>query len=1034
MEGGGAYDFKKEEFKPLNSVLFSKQFLLSLAAISVLSSFANAIQVSGSNCIQNSSGDNTNCTVNTTSSAQIKVQNQGTTNATITIGENGKLNGRAQGMIIGGGDSGKLTINNQGSITTTNLGAVYLNTQKADFEINNKGLIQANGNAINPTAISLQDNSTSLNTINNKGTIGNISNAGTINTINNSGTINTVSVGGSGYIGNINNTGTIADIQVRRSGDRIAVANIINGSDDDKDAFISKGILIETAGTVGKIKNYGTISKNEYYGYTYAINVDSRSSVEEIYNKGTLDAQDSNAQTATAGIKTGLGVSIGTINNENEGVIKGLAGIWIANSSTLTSTSVGTINNKGLIKGGEVGVLIQGVNTAAEAVNNEGTIEGLAGIWVNSSASIETINNKGTIRGGEAGIYIQKNNNQLNITNSGLIHSDTQAGIQFNSPAGQIHITQTDGSITGKTSAIDIQTGLNHSINIQGGVVEATQGAAISTGTNTHFDTISLNGEIISHSSAKTNDISALINKGTITSLIISENAKIQGNITNDTTGTISNGIINNSTKADISISNTGFIGTNTDGNHLSTGKDSKTIVTQWRVKNNNFTFNTNANAKIEFIKGAIKLQLQDAVAGNVNLDDIIICKQDNKTCLPFDESGNQNTLDELISGGKISLTDSQNNKVDILDNPAQWSNAIANNFTQNLEEGAYILTQSLSSLLHTRSFFVDSVMSNAVLNTSAKDDFISEKELRYANMPLDTSVFKEQDKLDNAFNGFVLPYFNSTSINAPTQNKLKNSGHTLGVLAGGHYFHSSGVYGVYLGYEKTDLSSNSIYSPTRYDINALYFGLKHSRALAEYDKNLIFVKGHIKAAYNQIQGNMTLFGSSNISSKANLKTSAYGYLAELGVGDVYTPYENTIITPELTLAYTGGFTQAFDMKFDNDLSAYLAKTKSNFFHTQTSIKWYQAWLPQKIATSLEGGARYIFNPKLKNTTTISGIQNITPTTSSRSYEIENLYAYAQAGLIFKLEKNVNFSINYNAIFADKTKSHTGFLRVDYLW
>ncbi|GAD18452.1 hypothetical protein [Helicobacter fennelliae] len=54
--------------------------------------------------------------------------------------------------------------------------------------------------------------------------------------------------------------------------------------------------------------------------------------------------------------------------------------------------------------------------------------------------------------------------------------------------------------------------------------------------------------------------------------------------------------------------------------------------------------------------------------------------------------------------------------------------------------------------------------------------------------------------------------------------------------------------------------------------------------------------------------------------------------------------------------------------------------------------------------------------------------------TSTRSYFIQDLYGYAQAGLMLNVEKNINVSLNYNGLFASTIESHTAYMQFDWLF
>ncbi|MBC5855104.1 autotransporter outer membrane beta-barrel domain-containing protein, partial [Campylobacter jejuni subsp. jejuni] len=76
------------------------------------------------------------------------------------------------------------------------------------------------------------------------------------------------------------------------------------------------------------------------------------------------------------------------------------------------------------------------------------------------------------------------------------------------------------------------------------------------------------------------------------------------------------------------------------------------------------------------------------------------------------------------------------------------------------------------------------------------------------------------------------------------------------------------------------------------------------------------------------------------------------------------------IFSPEIGLAYEGGYTEAFSMKDTIGQATVKGGERTyanylNLFSTKTSLTWFRDWLPN-LKTSVELGAKFNINPKVE--------------------------------------------------------------------
>ncbi|MGH2267101.1 hypothetical protein ACRCD4_02180, partial [Campylobacter taeniopygiae] len=380
--------------RDLNNHSLSKKFLFSLAAVSVLSTYADA-EISGAGC----SG---NCgTVSEEKTDKITVS--GTNNTTLTITSSGSVKPSNGFAIEFQNGSSLQNFNNQGTIKNggTQEAIKFYGATIDNFK--NSGLISGNWSGLEINGGEISNNQNDY-----------------IKTFENSGTIQ--STGGNGiYL----NKGTIDTFTNKSNG-------LING--------INKGINLQSS-TINSFNNDGIINSKEKGVYL------GHSTINSFKNNGTIVASGNEV---IFDPNSGLELGNSRIETfENTGTISGPVGVYVG------SSNIDKFINKGVIEGtlndpNSTGILLDvydGENSSTiKNFSNEGTIKGAAqGIIISNKNKIETLINKGTIEVSSNGIMFYNYTNSVNgITELGQINLEEGSVIK----AGQdgIHI---DGSKDG---------------------------------------------------------------------------------------------------------------------------------------------------------------------------------------------------------------------------------------------------------------------------------------------------------------------------------------------------------------------------------------------------------------------------------------------------------------------------------------------------------------------------------------------------------------------------------------------------------
>ncbi|AJD06201.1 autotransporter domain protein [Campylobacter lari RM16712] len=525
-----------------NNLSFTKKTFLSLATISFLATCANASVVTIGDQASNGSIEITKA-----KDSKILKEKQVKNSRSISGGGCGDttctIEGSQDGPVTIGNGGGTLTITEDGSINGNNSNAINVSQGATNVTINNAGNV--NGGGSSGAAINIGDNRSGGATINNftnSGTIGDGSNKfaitvwgksdskSTIETFNNSGLIQSGS-GEAIYLGNttindFTNSGTIKST----GGVGVNVASGTNISTLNNKGTISgsRGVSIASNSTIENLNNSNT-------GFISSINIAGNGTVNNINNQGTINyiRLDSNSK-------------LGTLNNN--GIISSDAtGIHV------NSGNVDLINNKNIIKGDANGILVQRYN--------------------NDSANVKTIENTGTILGvNEVGLLVITHNGKIDLIDNkqtGLIQGGIDAIRLFASfgKIGKIEQVNNEGSIIGGQNGINIQEfsnnkGLVNYINTitNKGTILGQSGAGIYVnGANQHIkDYIKLEGSnaLIAGGTA------GIYNKGTIG---VNNNT---GSLVNNNTGNVID-LKNGATIAALSPNKDGSFNFNTQGNAI---------------------------------------------------------------------------------------------------------------------------------------------------------------------------------------------------------------------------------------------------------------------------------------------------------------------------------------------------------------------------------------------------------------------------------------------------------------------------------
>lgn len=1064
-----------------NSCLNSKKIVLSLATISFLASCTHATltpeietyEETDRRTKARSASRSTNSNNKTISSLQNSTQTISGTGNTLVIESGGTItisNGSQQAVNFTQ-DSSTSTFLNQGTlIGGNNTASVQLgakNNNGVTIEtFNNQGIIGNGSSKFGVTVWGIPNNKSTINNFSNSGTI--YSNTGesiyfgnaNISSFANSGIIKSkqdtgVNISQGTSIGNFNNSGTIEGksmgVNVRSTINTFVNSGLITTT--VKGAHWSDGIGINA--NVKTLKNTGTIQ-----GFSAPIR-SSGGTIESLINEGTMDGKSAGIYMRGGRVKTLI--NSGTINQNNSAIWA--AGIKLENGSTIEN-----IINTGSIRSNAFGISVTGGKFGTLTIKDGGQVYGkYSAIGVGRSQTLGDLYIDGSSSNGrvsgiyseEHGILLENNSRtqKIELKNGGIIKGNID-GIRLTDSASLsgemilsgegsrveggrgVGILNRSGKITGSITIKDGATvtatsnraiANSHSGSITGGITISGKNTKLQ-GNIINTDNASIGSDIKIEGGAKVEG--GLVNQGkgsikggitvsggssidSITNTSTSSTG-ISGSITNNSDNkleisngegaTIGGGITNNG-NADLVISNQGSVGKDKNGNTVTNNGSGSVGIKDWLVSTDKNT------GKLDTVV------IGGSSAFNVKVENITV----DQSNVDLEEL---NDINNIISGvnqnniGNIGTNGS--GEISLSFDP------ITGKLTTDFNLNASISGATFRSLISTtsrRSTFIDNVMGNSMqsfaLASSSKSQSIAMSEK--GNLYADASDYIKSDLNNGSYGSnkehslFILPYTSSQNVELSLNEESK--GHTKGTIIGYSTLKDSGIYGVYAGYEDTKMGS------TYFDINnrTYYAGLKYFNTLFTTEKGQeVYIKAQGKAAL--IKNDLTEKIGNN-EAKAEPNSYAYGVNTALGMNFISN---KDIFSPEIGLAYEGGYTEAFSMKDTIGQATVKGGERTdanylNLFSTKTSLTWFRDWLPN-LKTSVELGAKFNINPKVEAEARFGNIK------VSDEFDLPRVQKFVSTSFIVPVNEAFYFSLSYNGMFDKDGNTHTGFAQFNYFW
>lgn len=911
--------------------------------------------------------------------------------------------------------------NNTGTIEGKRMG---VNVRSTINTFVNGGLIAATNDGIQINA--------NVKTLINKGTIEGHTTSirslgGTIETLTNEGTMKGESTGiymRGGRVKTLINSGTINQNNSATWGAGIklengsTIENIINTGTVNSASFgiaVTHGkfgtLTIKDGGMVyGKYEGIG-VGQWQTLGDLYIDGSSSNGTVSGIYSDQRGISLDANSRTQKIELKNG-------------GIIKGkVHGIRLDNGASLSGE---------MILSGE-GSRVEG-GSGAGILNRSGKIEGSItikdGATVTATSNLAIVNYRsGSITGG---ITVSGKNTKLegNIINTGNASIGSDIKIEGGAKVEGGLVNQDNGSISGSVqvsggSSIDSIT--NEGNGAISGSITVDKDSKLDSITNTSTSSTGISGSITNNSDNKleisnSGNIGGKIESTGSADMVISNSngGTISGGISSSGSGstsisnsqgsTINNGITV-SGSAQVEISNQGSVGKDKNGNTVTNNGSGSVGIKDWLVSTDKNT------GKLDTVViGGIR-------AVNVKVENITV----DQSNVDLEEL---NDINNIISGvnqnniGNIGTNGS--GEISLSYDP------ITGKLTTDFNLNASISGATFRSLISTtsrRSTFIDNVMGNSMqsfaLASSSKSQSIAMSEK--GNLYADASDYIKSDLNNGSYGSnkehslFILPYTSSQNVELSLNEESK--GHTKGTIIGYSTLKDSGIYGVYAGYEDTKMGS------TYFDINnrTYYAGLKYFNTLFTTEKGQeVYIKAQGKAAL--IKNDLTKKIGNN-EAKAEPNSYAYGVNTALGMNFISN---KDIFSPEIGLAYEGGYTEAFSMKDTIGQATVKGGERTyanylNLFSTKTSLTWFRDWLPN-LKTSVELGAKFNINPKVEAEARFDNIK------VSDEFDLPRVQKFVSTSFIVPVNEAFYFSLNYNGMFDKDGNTHTGFAQFNYLW
>ncbi|EAI5453886.1 autotransporter outer membrane beta-barrel domain-containing protein [Campylobacter jejuni] len=954
------------------------------------------------------------------------------------------------GVTVWGTNSSKSTINN-----FTNSGTIHSNTGESIYFGNANISSFANSGTIKSkqgTGVNISQG-TSIENFNNTGTIEGKKDGIQINanvkTLKNKGTIKgqAISIRLNGTIDQLINEGIMDGKSTGIYMNRGFVKTLTNSGtiNQNNSATWAAGIKLENGSTIENIINTGSIHSNAFgisvtdgkfgtltikdggmvYAKYAAIGVGRSQTLGDLYIDGSLNnGRVSGIYSEEHGILLENNSRTQKIELKNGGIIKGkIDGIRLTDSASLSGE---------MILSGE-GSRVEG-GSAAGILNRSGKITG--SITIKDGATVTATSNRAIVnhRSGSitGGITVSGKNTKLqgNIINMGNASIGSDIKIKDGAKVEGGLVNQGNGSISGSVqvsggSSIDSIT--NEGNGVISGSITVDKNSKLDSITNTSTSSTGISGSITNNSDNKleisnSGNIGGKIESTGSADMVISNSngGTISGGISSSGSGstsisnsqgsTINNGITVLGS-AQVEISNQGSVGKDKNGNTVTNNGSGSVGIKDWLVSTDKNTGKLNT------------VVIGGSRAFNVKVENITV----DQSNVDLEEL---NDINNIISGvnqnniGNIGTNGS--GEISLSFDP------ITGKLTTDFNLNASISGATFRSLISTtsrRSTFIDNVMGNSMqsfaLASSSKSQSIAMSEK--GNLYADASDYIKSDLNNGSYGSnkehslFILPYTSSQNVELSLNEESK--GHTKGTIIGYSTLKDSGIYGVYAGYEDTKMGS------TYFDINnrTYYAGLKYFNALFTTEKGQeVYIKAQGKAAL--IKNDLTEKIGNN-EAKAEPNSYAYGVNTALGMNFISN---KDIFSPEIGLAYEGGYTEAFSMKDTIGQATVKGGERTyanylNLFSTKTSLTWFRDWLPN-LKTSVELGAKFNINPKVEAEARFGNIK------VSDEFDLPRVQKFVSTSFIVPVNEAFYFSLSYNGMFDKDGNTHTGFAQFNYLW
>lgn len=908
---------------------------------------------------------------------------------------------------------------NSGTIKSQQGAGVNISQGTSIENFNNTGTIEGKKDGIQINA--------NVKTLINKGTIkGDAisirSLGGTIDQLINEGIMDGKSAGiymRGGRVKTLINSGTInqnnsetwaAGIKLQNNS---TIENIINTGSIRSNAF---GISV----TGGKFGTLTIKDGGQVYAKYSAIGVGRSQTLGDLY----IDGSSSKIYGEENGIALDANSRTQKIELKNGGIIKGkIHGIRLDNGASLSGE---------MILSGE-GSRVEG-GSGAGILNRSGKIEG--SITIKDGATVTATSNhaianyrSGSITGG---ITVSGKNTKLqgNISNIGNASIGSDIKIEDGAKVEGGLVNQGNGSISGSVqvsggSSIDSIT--NEGNGVISGSITVDKNSKLDSITNTSTSSTGIGGSITNNSDNKleisnSGNIGGKIESTGSADMVISNSngGTISGGISSSGSGstsisnsqgsTINNGITV-SGSAQVEISNQGSVGKDSNGNTVTNNGSGSVGIKDWLVSTDKNTGKLNT------------VVIGGSRAFNVKVENITV----DQSNVDLDELDNINHIISGVNQGNIgNIGTNGGGEISLSFDP------ITGKLTTDFNLNASISGATFRSLISTtsrRSTFIDNVMGNSMqsfaLASSSKSQSIAMSEK--GNLYADASDYIKSDLNNGSYGSnkehslFILPYTSSQNVELSLNEESK--GHAKGTIIGYSTLKDSGIYGVYAGYEDRKMGS------TYFDINnrTYYAGLKYFNTLFTTEKGQeVYIKAQGKAAL--IKNDLTKKIGNN-EAKAEPNSYAYGVNTALGMNFISN---KDIFSPEIGLAYEGGYTEAFSMKDTIGQATVKGGERTyanylNLFSTKTSLTWFRDWLPN-LKTSVELGAKFNINPKVEAEARFGNIK------VSDEFDLPRVQKFVSTSFIVPVNEAFYFSLSYNGMFDKDGNTHTGFAQFNYLW